>query len=46
MKPTKNKALFSVMAVILLLTACVPATQPQPTQDPVTLPTRWRPLSH
>ncbi len=34
MKPTKNKALFSVMAVILLLNACVPATQPQPTQNP------------
>ena len=34
MKSTINKTLFSVLAVIFLLAACVPATQPQPTQDP------------
>ncbi len=33
MKPTMSKALFSVMAVIFLLGACVPATPP-PTQNP------------
>jgi len=33
MKPTTNKILFSVMAVIFLLAACVPATPP-PTQNP------------
>jgi len=33
MKPTMYKTLFSVMAVIFLLAACVPATPP-PTQNP------------
>ena len=33
MKPTMNKILFSMMAVIFLLAACVPATPP-PTQNP------------
>jgi len=34
MKPTMNKFLFPVMATILLLAACAPTGQPQPTQDP------------
>jgi len=34
MKLTMNKILFAVMAGVLLLAACIPATQPQPTQDP------------
>jgi hypothetical protein len=35
MKPTMNKILFSVMAVIFLLSACVPATPPTQSPDDI-----------